>query len=269
MSNGKVPKASDLVFDDEPPKASDLKLERPDPTEPPDPGFLPGVGRAARGVATGVESVVGGIGTRLPGFLQGGNNPKEIEAALASRPKPKDWIESAGEFGGEVLPTLAIPELGLGKLAGQALRAGQAYFMPSSMLAARSIPVAERAIEGATQGAIGGAMMPGDNSGKNAAIGAVGGAAVRGGGEALNAAWTAIPPNARHLANAIAAGAAVKGMEHMGMPNDWLVRAPVFFALWRASLLDLANKWGTRASRANPATLGATGVKLKQGFEEQ
>ena len=209
-----------------------------------DPGFLAGAGRAARGFATGVETTVDSLAKHLP-F----SDPKLIEETLAKRPKPTDPVEKAANVAGEIAPSFAIPTTGLGGVATQALGRWPTI--------AR---IAGATAEGGVQGGLGGMMLPEGDRASNTDIGTAAGMAARGGTAALDVAWNAIRPAYRHAANAIAAGFATKAMEHMGMPNDWLVRAPVFFTLWRASLLDLANKWAGRAGKqAGP--IGATAAE--------
>lgn len=211
----------------------------------PDPGFLAGAGRAARGFATGVETTVDKLAEHLP-FS---HDPKLTEETLAKRPKPTDPIEKGTNFLGEIAPSFAIPTTGLGGVAAQALGRWPTV--------AR---ITGQAAEGGVQGGLGGMMLPEGDRARNTDTGTAAGMAARGGTAALDVAWNAIPPAYRHAANAIAAGFATKAMEHMGMPNDWLVRAPVFFTLWKASLLDLANKWGGQIGRQS-SPIGATVAK--------
>lgn len=226
----------------------------------PDSGFLPSVGRDIRGFATGVETTVDKLGSSLPGFL-GAHDPKLVEQELAKRPQPQATSEKFFNTLGEIAPSFAIPNLGLEGLASRALGAGIQH-MPSWMLAA--VPAIEKisgtVLEGGTRGALGGAMMPGDRL-SNAEMGAIAGAGLRGAGAAVTSAWNAIPPTMQHYVNGVAAAAAVKVMEAMGMPNDWLIRAPVFFALWRANIVDLAGKITGKVSRAPPGAVGASAAE--------
>lgn len=223
---------------------------------PSDPGFLPSVGRDVRGFATGVETTVDKLGSSLPGFL-GAHDPKLVEQTLTRRPQPQTSGEKFFNAVGEVAPSFAIPSLGLEGLASRAVGAGIRY-MPTWMLGA--VPAIEKisgaVLEGGTRGALGGAMTPGDRL-SNAEMGAIAGAGLRGAGAAVTSAWNAIPPTMQYYANGVAAAAAVKTLEHLGMPNDWLVRAPVFFALWRANIMDYASKITGKVSRAPPGAVGA------------
>lgn len=231
------------------------KEELPDApwTKETDPGWLPAIGRSARGVATGVESTVEGIGSHLPAFLQGANiNPerrKLNEQMLAARPPPKDMIESGGNVVGEVLPSFMIPPLGLEGVAATAL--------PN---APRIASFLGKAAEGMVRGGLGGAMLPEGDRAKNTVAGITAG----GGAQIAGAAWDAIPRQWRYPLNAIVSGAVTKALESAGiLPSSW--QFPVFFGLLHSRLTDLAAQV---ASKVNPAAYGAATARARTYKEE-
>lgn len=231
---------------------------RPEPTEPPDPGFLAGTGRALRGVASGVESTVDEIGMRLPSFLQGANKPEEVRKELNKRPKPKG-VEAGGEFVGEILPTLAVPELGAGRAAGVLMSR-----------APRTAQVLGSALEGGVRGGIGGAMMPGGDTTENMDVGTAAGAGVRGLGTAAQIGIGALPLK---LKNTLSAIAAVAAANKMGMPwwaafmhPDWGQKS-LFGQLYNSNLADLAAKYFRGTTRLNPATVGGIAAEVDQGVK--
>lgn len=228
-----------------------------------DPGFWAGAGRALRGVGTGFASDL----EQIDPFI------KPEERALTKHP-PKDLAESIGVAGGQILPVFALPELGVGRAIGGALRAGQAAFMPSSMAVARSIPIAESLAEGGAQGALGGAMIPGDDHSGNAAAGALAGAGLRGAGKLTRAVIDAIP---LHIKNTLSALAAAAAASKLGMPwwatmlghGGWNPAAQqytgsLYNQMYNAGLADLAAKYFEKVTRAKPAAVGGTAAEIKE-----
>lgn len=213
-----------------------------------EPGSMAATGRLARGIMTGVESTVAGVGQSLPQFLQGPNQDL-AKKVLAGRPPPKDRIESLGGTIGEVLPAFAIPSLGL---EGTAARALPNFPRISQFLG--------KTAEGAISGSAGGAMMPEGEKLKNTGVGAAAGATYG----AAAGAYMALPPGLRRIANAAAGAAAAEGVKSLGI-TDWYMAAPIYWEIYHQRLLDLATQWLARKS----AGVGAVGVKLKEGQEKQ
>lgn len=223
-----------------------------------DPGFWAGAGRVVRGVATGLESAAN---TLAPSFLQ--HDPALTQRIEREKRPPKDIAESIGNFAGKVAPSFLVPETGAGQALGSALRAGQATYLPSSMLAARSIPIAESLAEGGAQGALGGAMVPSDDRSSNTASGALAGAGLRGGGVAARAAMDAIPFS---IKNTLGAVAAMNAAYRMGLP--WWQSLSLFPMLYGSNLPDVAAKWAQRATSAIPsAPIGATVAETKESAQ--
>lgn len=248
--------------------------------EPPDPGFFPAVGRTARGLATGVESTVDYMGSGLPGFL-GPHDPELARKVRKDIPEPKDAYESFGHGLGEMLPTFAVPGLGADASVARALRFARGLRGPQLTQFARQRGLAsalERlaggAAEGGARGAIGGAMVPDEETGEDAAIGGGVGAATRGVGDLAFSSVVNLNPKIKNTLGAVAAMATAN---KLGMP--WWVafmhpgtwqQGSVFQQLYNANLLDLASKYLRSATRRpNPSFVGASGVKLKQQFEDQ
>lgn len=211
------------------------------PQNQPDPGYLPAAGRAARGLATGVESTIDRIGGSLPWSY----DPKLTKKVLAERPPPADRLESGARSVGEVLPTFAVPG-----------------FSPARA-AYSGIPLVSRGLQtlaaGALTGGLGGAMLPEGNPGKNIATGAATGMATG----ALGTAYNALPWNVRNLINITAAGYAANSLRHLGI-DQWWIHAPVFWGLYRQRLADLVAEWSNRLG-AGAGASAAQGRRLYQG----
>lgn len=223
------------------------KEELPDApwTKETDPGFMAGAGRAARGLATGVESTIDRIGGSLPWS----HDPKLTKEVLAKRLPPKDEVESGARIIGEALPAFAIPG-----------------FSPASA-AYSGIPLATRGLQslaaGALTGGIGGAMLPEGNTGKNIATGAATGML----GGAVGTAYNALPWSVRNLINITAAGYAADSLRHLGI-NQWWIHAPVFWGLYKKRLADLVAEWSNRLASGVGAS-AAQGRRLYQGDQEK
>lgn len=258
---------------------SDDEWAKFNPPSSPDPGWMPAIGRTARGMATGVESTVDYMGAGLPGFL-GPHDPELARKTREGIPEPKDAFESFGHGLGEMIPTLAVPELGADAAAIRALRFARGLRGPQLTQFARQkgfTSALERlaggATEGGARGAIGGTMVPDEETGTDAAIGGGAGAAVRGMGDIAQSSVMALPPKVK---NTIGAVAAMATANKLGMP--WWVafmhpgawqEGSVFQQLYNTNLLDLASKYLRSATRRpNPAFVGASGVKLKQEIED-
>lgn len=229
-----------------------------------DPGFMAGAGRTLRGVGTGAASVL----EQVDPYLPTGPYIKPEEKALIRHP-PKDTAESIGVAGGQITPSFLLPELGAGRAIGSALRAGQATFLPSSMAAARSIPIAESLAEGGAQGAAGGAMIPSDDRSGNAMTGTAAGAGLRGTGKLGRTAIDAIP---MEMKNSLSALAAMLAATKMGVPwwAMWNPYAGSFLQrVYGSNLADLAAKYFEKVSRANPAAVGATTGEIKEKTNDQ
>lgn len=213
-----------------------------------EPGSMAATGRLARGVMTGVESTIAGVGQSLPKFLQG-PNPNLARETLAKIPPPQDRIESWGKTAGEVLPAFAIPSVGM---EGAMARALPNFPRISQFLG--------KTAEGAISGAAGGAMMPEGEKLKNTGVGAAAGATYG----AAAGAYMALPPGLRRIANAAAGAAAAEGVKALGF-TDWYMAAPIYWEIYHQRLLDLATQWLSKKG----AGVGAVGVKLKEGQEKQ
>lgn len=249
------------------------KEELPDAPWATDPGFWAGAGRAARGVATGVESTVDELGSRIPGFI-GPHDPELVKKTLKEREAPKDFPEKAGSAIGEVLPTFALPGFGLDALAVRGLRLARGLrgaqltqFPKTKGLASALERIAGSTIEGGARGAAGGALIPGDDTAENAAIGAGIGIAGQGAGTIAQSAMIALPPKIKNTLSAIAAMAAAN---KVGIPwwtafmhPNWQ-QGSIFQQLYNANLADLAAKYFRKATNVNPAVAGASGVELKE-----
>lgn len=275
MSND-IPKFEDLV-----PVPADGAPSTDKLTTPPDPGWLPAAGRAARGVATGVESAADytASGFHLP-FL-GPHDPELTRKALEESETPSlDPVENFTHGVGEVGSTFLVPGLGADAATIRALRFARGLRGPQLTQFARQKGfksalerLAGGAAEGGARGAIGGAMVPDEETGTDAAIGGGLGAAVRGAGDISHSAVMALPPKVK---NTIGAVAAMATANKLGMPwwvafmhpGSWQ-QGSVFEQLYNANLADLAAKYFRSLTRPNPAVLGASGVKLKQQTEDQ
>lgn len=247
--------------------------------DPPDPGFWPAAGRAARGFTTGVESTVDYMGSGLPGFL-GPHDPELAKKTRESIPEPKGNLEGFTHALGEMAPTLAVPELGADAAVIRGLRFARGLRGPQLTQFARQKGFAsalERlaggAAEGGAQGAIGGAMVPDKETGEDAAIGGGAGAAVRGAGDIFHSSVMALPPKVRNTLGAVAAMATANKLGlpwwvALMHPGSWQ-QGTVFQQLRDANLADLAAKYFRNITRRpKPSFVGASGVKLKQQIED-
>lgn len=237
MSNG-VPDIGDLS--DTPPakggKTPDIGelTDAPPASSKPDSGYLPAAGRFLRGA--GVE--MGRQALSAVPYLPGMPSYPVTKAATGvlekKLPRPKDRIESAGAFAGNILPAAAVPELGLAGLAARSLPQ-----LP------RFAGLLGKLAEGGIRGGVGAAMQP-ESDVRKTGIGAATGV----GSAAANTALNALPWHIRRALEAAAAGYATWGLTRVGLPKDFHASGPAFWALYNASLLDLA-------TRINPAVTGA------------
>lgn len=245
-----------------------------------DPGFWAGAGRFARGMATEAGSIIEGMDPYLPT----GPYIKPEEKIQTIHP-PKDPAEKAGtlttDIGALFAPVPGIGKsAGLERLASEGLRGLQARHFPTSTRFAKSIPALETIggglLEGGTRGAVGGAILPGEDKATDTGLGAAAGAGVRGAGAGIAAAVKALPPG---LKNSLSVIAAVSTASKLGIP--WWAVLPGIYdqragrygsmleKVYNTNLMDVASRYFHGLTRVPPQISGAAGVKLKQGFDEQ
>jgi hypothetical protein len=234
-----------------------FEIDKPDS----DSGFVEGWNKFGTGVGRGFAGVAGAaadLGEAVnPSFgIYAGQLRKHpeiydprAELKKYSEGGPPEGPEWWGKMAGGIAPTLLTPELGVARM------------LPGAPA------VIGTGLEGLAQGAIGGAMTPGDRE-QNAKTGAMagGGTALALGG--VEAALNAIPPRWRWLAHSVAAGAAAEGIGHLaGLPN-WL-RGTMWWGLYRARLADLAQQMAGKASRLNMAPVGSIAAHATQEDKPQ